>query len=67
MRILRYRQLYREKVPLSRAQIDRREREGTFPKRIAIGPKSCGWDEAEIDAWLEALKAKRDQADGEAA
>ena len=29
----------------------------TFPKSFAIGPNIVAWDEAELDAWLEARKA----------
>ncbi|MGO9362361.1 MAG: helix-turn-helix transcriptional regulator [Rhodomicrobium sp.] len=29
--------------------------EGNFPKPIAIGPRSVGWRESEIDAWIAKL------------
>lgn len=28
-------------------------KEGTFPKQIPIGPRAVGWDESEIDAWID--------------
>ncbi len=35
---------------------------GTFPAPIQLGPKSVGWVEAEIVAWLAARVAARDAA-----
>lgn len=32
----------------------------TFPAPIQLGPKSVGWIQSEIDAWLEARVAARD-------
>jgi predicted DNA-binding transcriptional regulator AlpA len=38
------------------------EREGQFPKRIVIGENRVAWDEAEVDAWIEArIRAGRDK------
>lgn len=31
----------------------------TFPRPIPIGAKAVGWDEAEVDAWLDARVAQR--------
>src|SRR5262245_17124009 len=33
---------------------------GKFPKPVPLGPKAVGWVEAEVDAWIEALIAERD-------
>jgi predicted DNA-binding transcriptional regulator AlpA len=33
------------------------EKRGLFPKRKYLGPLTPVWDEAEIDAWLEARLA----------
>ena len=33
---------------------------GTFPAPIQLGPKSVGWVESEINAWLAARIAARD-------
>lgn len=35
---------------------------GTFPAPIQLGPKSVGWVESEINAWLAARVAARDAA-----
>ena len=32
--------------------------DGTFPAQIPLGPRAVGWDEAEIDAWIEARIAE---------
>jgi len=34
-----------------------------FPRPIALGPRSVGWIEEEVDAWIEARRAKRDAGD----
>jgi len=56
MNLIRYPKL-KEKVPLSRSQIWRLERAGKFPKRIQISDNSVGWDEADIEDWLQSRKA----------
>jgi len=33
---------------------------GTFPAPIQLGPKSVGWIQSEIDAWLATRVAARD-------
>ncbi len=35
---------------------------GTFPAPVQLGPKSVGWVESEINAWLSARIAARDNA-----
>ncbi len=37
----------------SRSSIYSDMAEGTFPAQIPIGSRAVGWDEAEIDAWIE--------------
>ena len=51
------RQTVSEMVPLSRSQIWRLEKAGKFPRRIQISDNSVGWDEADIEEWLQARKA----------
>jgi prophage regulatory protein len=53
-RLLRLKQV-QERVPLSRVQIWRRVRAGTFPAPVQIGPNSVGWYEDEIDAISAAM------------
>ena len=38
------------------------EKQGRFPKPIALGPRSRGWLVSELDAWIEARAAERDAA-----
>ena len=33
---------------------------GSFPPPIPLGPRAVGWVEEEIDAWVEARIAERD-------
>ena len=37
---------------MSHPTIWRWENAGLFPKRIALGPNSCGWLESEVYKWL---------------
>ncbi len=50
-----------EKTGLSSSSIERREKDGTFPVRRTMGPRSVGWLESEIDAWIEAIPTKEQQ------
>lgn len=38
---------------LNRMAIHRAERDGKFPNRIQIGPRSVAWKRSEIIAWVE--------------
>lgn len=35
-----------------RSTVNRRERKGTFPKRIRLGPNSVGWRRGDIKKWI---------------
>ena len=59
MRLLSKKQV-REKVLYSPAHIARLEAAGKFPKRIRLGQGRVGWLELEIDEWLRARIAERD-------
>jgi prophage regulatory protein len=61
MRFIRKKEL-RVKVGFSPAHIDRLEKAGAFPKRIALGENSVAWLEHEVEAWIEARVAERDAA-----
>lgn len=43
---------------LSRSTIDRREAEGNFPARIALGTNIVAWRFEEIIAWIDAQQPK---------
>ena len=51
----------REMVSYSLMQIWRLERDGRFPKRIKLGPGRIGWSLREIQDWIAARKAERDE------
>lgn len=56
--ILRRRQV-EVRTGLSRSTIYERIKAGAFPRPIHLGPKSVGWLEAEVNAWLDARIAER--------
>ena len=60
LRILRRKEL-KAKVGYSPAHIDRMEKAGFFPHRVELGPGAVGWLEHELDAWIEARVAERDE------
>ncbi len=49
----------RQRVPISRVSLWRWEGQGAFPKRVKLGDTRVGWSESEIDEWIEARKAAR--------
>lgn len=59
MRLLSKKQV-REKVLYSSVHIARLEAAGSFPKRIRLGQGRVGWLEEEIDNWIAARLAERD-------
>jgi len=50
-----------EKTARKRSAIYDGMNQGTFPKPVVLGAKSVAWVESEIDAWIEARIAERDQ------
>lgn len=51
-----------QKTGLSNTTIHRLEHAGQFPKHFMLTPRCAVWDEAEVDAWLDARKAMPAQA-----
>jgi prophage regulatory protein len=49
----------RQLVPYSDMQIWRKEKSGTFPPRIKLGPHRVGWSLREVLDWIDARKAER--------
>ena len=43
----------RRRVGLSDSQIWRLEKAGLFPARVQLGIVAVGWNESEIDQWVE--------------
>jgi prophage regulatory protein len=66
MRILRQREVL-ARTGYSAMTLWRRERAGTFPHRVKLGPNSVGWVSTEIEAWIEARVAERDARLGSSA
>ncbi len=42
-----------ERTTLSRTEIYRRIREGTFPRQIKLGPRRVAWKERDVDFWCQ--------------
>lgn len=60
-RILRYPEVFK-RTGYHRTSLFKMEKVGKFPKRIPLGPKSVGWLESEVDAWIAARISARDTA-----
>ena len=61
MRLLSYKDLKPQKgIPYSPEWIRELVNRGQFPRPVPLGEKRVGFVEAEIDAWLKARAAKRD-------
>jgi prophage regulatory protein len=62
MRLLGYRDLKPLKgIPYSDEWIRELIKKGKFPRRIQLGGKRVGFVESEIDEWLKARAAERDE------
>jgi prophage regulatory protein len=62
MRVLSYSDLISEKgIRFSKVWLWRLERDGKFPKRVKLGEKRYGWLADEIESWLKARSASRDE------
>lgn len=44
----------------SRSSIYQGVANGTFPAPVALGPRSVGWRESDLTAWLGSLRTKAD-------
>ena len=60
--LLSYADLGARGIRYSRIQLRRKERAGTFPRRVVVSPQRVGWVKSEIDGWLAALVAVREAA-----
>jgi prophage regulatory protein len=60
-RFLRLRQVLAI-VGLSKSAVYARIKEGSFPKSISLGGTSVAWIEAEVNNWMNARIAARDQS-----
>ena len=41
---------------LSRTTIYQMIQDGRFPKQVRLGPKSVGWFESDVEAWLDSRR-----------
>ena len=57
MEILRCREVL-ELVRLSKATVDKLEKEGRFPSRFKIGERAIAWNRADVLAWLNERAGK---------
>jgi prophage regulatory protein len=48
------------KCGLSKTSLYDKIQKGKFPKPVKLGPKSVGWIETELDAWIAERVAQRD-------
>jgi prophage regulatory protein len=58
-RLVRFHELRDHGILLSRRHVNRLESEGKFPRRVQISAKRVAWVEAEIDAYIADMIAKR--------
>jgi prophage regulatory protein len=60
-RLLTFADLKARGIPWTRVHVGRLEAAGKFPQHIDLGENSIAWFEDEIDDFLEAKAAARDQ------
>ncbi len=63
MKLLSKRQV-RQIVLYNPAHIARLKKAGLFPKRVRLGQGRVGWIDSEVDGWVNAWIAERDQHTG---
>ena len=61
MHLLNRADLAKRGIKYSAVQLWRREKAGTFPKAVKLSANRKGWIEAEIDQWLTAQAAARNE------
>jgi prophage regulatory protein len=55
LRIMRFKEV-RDVTGLSKTTINRFEKEGRFPSRVSLGPRSIGWFEEDVQTFLTSLR-----------
>ena len=61
-KLLTFDELREHGVLYTRQHLARLERDGHFPKRVAIGANRVGWVESEIDAFVKKAMDRREVA-----
>jgi prophage regulatory protein len=59
-RLINHKDLAAKGIPYSKPHLWRKEKDGTFPKRVPVGAGRYAYVESEVDAYVEALIAARD-------
>jgi prophage regulatory protein len=59
--LITYARLRERGIPFSRTHLARLERDGRFPRRVRISARRIGWLSDELDEFLQARAAERDQ------
>lgn len=50
-----------QRITLSKTEVYRRIKAGTFPKQVRLGPSRVAFIEVEVNQWIEARSAERRQ------
>jgi prophage regulatory protein len=53
-----------DRVPLSKSEIYRRIKAGTFPPQVKLGPNRVAFLEGDVDDWIAGLTEQRKVAGG---
>ena len=61
-RLIAYEALKAKCIPYSKPHLWRLERANKFPRRVPIGAGRYAYIESEVDAWIDARIAERDEA-----
>jgi predicted DNA-binding transcriptional regulator AlpA len=67
VRLIPHEALAAKGIPYSKPTLWRKEKAGTFPKRVPIGDSRYAYVESEIDAHVDSLIAARDASSVRAA
>lgn len=62
MRVLSYADLKSKGIPFSKVWLGKLIKDGKFPRPLRLGENRVAFVESEIDAWLKARAAERDQS-----
>jgi len=62
MKLLSYQDLQARGIVRNRVTLGRWIKSYGFPKAIPLGPNTVAWSEVEVDAWLAARAASRQEA-----
>lgn len=61
-RLIRFKEVLEISGIRSRTTLRQHEEIGAFPRRVPVGVRSVAWLESEVQAWVAARTADRDEA-----